>query len=146
MGCVYFDPAVMESMIKLKRSILERGFRTDTGLVVNLCSMVMNACFFIVDPRGKIFRCPAFVGREEFAVGDISDRGGEDFSSLDLWRRCMECPYVPLCGDGCSYAAYVRYGDAARLNCQNGFMEFMVRENLKLNYEFLKKRANSCAR
>jgi uncharacterized protein len=136
LGCVFSDPTIMKGIIDLRRATLERGFRADPGLGINICSMVMNNLSMVIDPLGRIYRCPAFVGREGFVVGDIDHPGEEDFTSLDLWKRCIECPYVPLCGDGCIYAAYLRFGDVSRLNCQREFMEFMVRENLKLNYKF----------
>ncbi len=140
MGCVFFEPSVMESMINLKKALLSKGFKTNTGLGVNLCSMVMNASVFIIDPQGKLYRCPGFVGHEEFIIGDIDHPGDEDFSSQDLWKRCIDCAYVPLCGDGCLYAAYIRYGDIKQLNCQKNFMEFMVKEHLKLNYKYSRKK------
>ena len=139
MGCAFFEPGVMESMVSLRRAVLSKGFKADPGLGVNLCSMVMNGSSFIIDPKGALFRCPAFVGVEDFRVGDIDHPGKEDFSSLDLWKRCIDCVYVPLCGDGCLHASYVRYGDLSRLNCRKDFMEYMVQENLKLNYEFSRK-------
>ncbi|MGQ9630154.1 MAG: radical SAM protein [bacterium] len=140
LGCVYSESGAIHRMVELRRAILERGFRTDGGMGVNLCSVVMNNAIFIVDPRGKLYKCPAFVGREEFEVGDIRGREERGFAGADLWRRCIDCPYVPLCGDGCLYAAYVRYGDATRLNCQRDYMEFVVRENLKMNYELSRRK------
>lgn len=139
LGCVFFEPAVMKSMIDLKKATLDRGFKANTGLGINLCSMVMSGSVFIIDPVGKLYRCPAFVGHEEYVVGNIDQPGREDFSAKDLWKRCSGCVYVPLCGDGCLYAAYIRYGDINRLNCQKSYMEYMVKEQLKLNYRHSKK-------
>jgi len=140
LGCVFSEPAVMRSMVGLKRAALERGFPTSIGLGVNLCSMAMGDTVLIIDPRGRLFRCPAFVGREGFSAGDIDHPGQEDFRPLELWRRCQDCPYVPLCGDGCLYAAYIRFGDLTRLNCQKDFMEYMVREHVKMNYTYGRRR------
>ena len=140
MGCVFFREDVMENLVKLRRIVLEKGFNASPGLGVNVCTMVMNPSFFAIDPQGILYRCPAFVGYTQFSVGDIYHYGEEDFSTKSLWKRCKDCSYVPLCGDGCLYAAYIRFGDPEKLNCQKSFMEYMVRENLKLNYEMGVKR------
>ena len=110
LGCVYFEQAVMQNMLRLRKAILERGFTTDPGVGMNLCGIMMNESFYTIDPLGKLYQCEALVGREQFSVGDIaSDRG--EFQPLNLWRRCIGCEYVPLCGDGCIHAALVRFGD-----------------------------------
>jgi sulfatase maturation enzyme AslB (radical SAM superfamily) len=71
----------------------------------------------------------------EFAVGDIATGEAAALGTPELWRRCAECAYSPLCGDGCMYGAYMRYGDPARLNCPKEYVEYVVRENLKSQYE-----------
>jgi len=82
------------------------------------------------------------VGHDEFAAGSIAtgETGGRaaagETAGQQLWQRCSDCPYVPLCGEGCQFGSYLRYGDISRLNCRKGFVEHMVRENLKLNYRF----------
>ena len=102
--------------------------------------MIMNDAIFTIDPLGKIYKCPALVGREQFAVGDI-DTGETRHAVPDgLWQRCCDCVYLPLCGVGCLYAAYVRFGDPLALNCQKDYLDTVVRENLKLNYLFSRKK------
>ncbi len=142
MGCVFFRDDVMENLVKLRRIVLEKGFKASPGLGVNVCTMVMSPSFFVIDPQGILYRCPAFVGYTQFSVGDIYHYGEEDFSTKSLWKRCKDCSYVPLCGDGCLYAAYIRFGDPEKLNCQKSFMEYMIRENLKINYEIGAKRTS----
>jgi len=139
MGCSYADSSVMEAVIELKKALLERGFNTRTGTGVVLCSMVINDSNFVIDPLGNIYRCPAFAGYKEFVAGHIDKPGEEDFSTVDLWKRCLNCVYAPVCGDGCLYISYVRFGDARRLNCQKAFIDYTVKENLKLNYTYRKK-------
>jgi uncharacterized protein len=141
LGCAFLEPEVMRGLVDLRRLVLQKGFRATPGVGVQLCAMVMSPSNIVIDPRGVIYRCPAFVGRGEFAAGHIDRPGEEDFSTLDLWRRCRDCPWVPLCGDGCPYAAYVRFGDHTRLSCQRELMEYAVRENLKMNYAFSHRRA-----
>jgi uncharacterized protein len=143
MACVFGDLTTAEHLVELRRLAMDRGFAVDPGVGVNACSMTANNAVFTIDPTGKIFKCPAFVGHDAFAVGSIDSGEAGDASRAEAagrsetgqpWRRCSGCVYVPLCGDGCQFGSYLRYGDPSRLNCRKEFVEHMVRENLKLNY------------
>ncbi len=138
--CVYSDPHTARRMVKLREAVMEKGFNPVPGIGPNLCDIVMNDAIFTVDPLGKIYKCPALVGYTDFEVGDIER--GETVRAVpeDLWKRCLDCTYLPLCGVGCLFSSYVRFGDALRLNCQREYVEYMVHENLKLNYRFSKKK------
>jgi len=138
MGCVYSDPKVAGRMVDLRRLTAQKGFPVDRGVGVNLCSVVANDSQFTVDPEGKLHKCPALVGYREFEVGSIWEGEKRKLVSGDLWERCIDCPYVPLCGDGCVYGAYLRFGELERLNCQKEYVEYLVEQNLKTDY--LKKR------
>ena len=142
MNCVYGEISTAERLVDLRRLALERGFAVDPGVGVNACAMTANSAVFTIDPTGKIFKCPAFVGHDEFAAGSIaagetgSGAAAGEVATQELWQRCSDCPYVPLCGEGCQFGSYLRYGDTSRLNCRKDFIEYMVRENLKLNYSY----------
>jgi uncharacterized protein len=142
-ACVYGRPETAREAVRLRRELLDRGFPTDPGVGIQMCGITLNGTHFTVDPVGLLFRCPAFVGHPEFSTGNIRDGEtsiGCGASGTDLWRRCADCAYVPLCADGCMYSAYIRYGDAHRLNCQREYVEFVVTENLKTEYEQTERR------
>jgi uncharacterized protein len=136
MNCVYAEPSTAAQLVQLRRLALEKGFPVDPGVGVNACGMTANSAVFTIDPTGKIFKCPALVGHPEFEAGSISTGETGGGAAEELWERCRDCPYVPLCGEGCQFGSYLRYGDPSRLNCRKEFIEYMVRENLKLNYLF----------
>jgi uncharacterized protein len=145
MNCIYGELSTAERLVQLRRMAMERGFPVDPGVGVNACGMTANSAVFTVDPTGKIFKCPAFVGHDEFAAGSIEtgEIAGPETADPEtggygeqLWQRCLDCPYVPLCGEGCQFGSYLRYGDISKLNCRKEFIEHMVREHLKLNYRY----------
>ena len=61
----------------------------------------------VVNVDGAIYKCPAFVGREGFNVGDLKV-GIVDIGAAynpDVWKReeCLECAYLPQCFGGCRF-------------------------------------------
>ena len=132
--CVYSRPGTAETMSTLRRELLNRGFATDPGIGVNICGITISGNHFTIDPQGKLYKCPALVGHEQFQVGDIKQGEVSQMGEKDLWRRCIDCENVPFCGDGCMYGAYIRYDDAMRLNCQREYVECLIVENLKTLY------------
>jgi uncharacterized protein len=131
--CAYAVNDTADSMIKLRKALIDNGFSTDEGIGVNICGITLNDTQFTVDPTGVLYKCPAFVGRREFAVGSL-DMGVDGSSPIELWRRCADCENVALCGDGCMYGSYIQYGDPKRLNCRMEYIDKVAAENLKFEY------------
>jgi uncharacterized protein len=134
LGCAYASPRIMKWMIDLRQAAVERGFRTDQGIGIQRCDMLSMPERFLIDPAGILYACAGFVGIEEYSSGTIQAEGTDRLRGKELWQQCRDCPYVPLCGDGCPFSAYVRFGDPLRLNCQKEFVEYTVRESLKQGY------------
>ena len=96
---------------------------------------------FTVNYDGSICKCPAFVGRQAFAIGTLRDGVGDyrEIYKLDMWKndRCIECEYLPLCFGGCRYMAYVR-GGSIDLDCKKPYLdaalETLIRQDLKYRH------------
>lgn len=87
---------------------LKWGFDPGFG-GVEPCSFV-NDWTFAVDPFGIVYKCPLWVGSEQYRVGTIRNRGSIDFDhayydqvTYDPCRipMCRDCIYLPKCGGGC---------------------------------------------
>ncbi|MBT3275947.1 MAG: radical SAM protein [Spirochaetales bacterium] len=133
LACAYSREGTGEAMVKLRKLLIDNRFKTDDSIGVNVCGITLDGLQITIDPVGKLYKCMAFVGREEFCVGTI-ETGDSGEVKKDLWRRCTSCENVALCGDGCIYGSYIKYGDTDRLNCQKDYMDYLVTENLKLEY------------
>ncbi|MBF0593111.1 MAG: radical SAM protein [Nitrospirae bacterium] len=73
--------------------------------------------FLAIGPTGEIYHCQRFCGKEEFSLGNVSNRP----SLSDIYNhsnaqkilhrqemvaeRCKECPYYQVCKGGCYYNA-----------------------------------------
>jgi uncharacterized protein len=143
--CRILSPESARLFIWLQEQALERGFEVGTGVAAHMCEMLMKRSSFIIDPRGELYRCGGLAGRAEFSAGRIDGTGTDAFLGRELWRRCGDCALVPVCGDGCPFGAYVRYGDPLRLVCEKESMEYVVRERLMQAYRRKKARAASGA-
>ena len=139
LACAYSDPDAIRRIVELRRIALEKGFKVDAGVGAHICDLLMKRTSFNIDPEGFLYRCAGFVGHPEYRCGSIHSEEKDRFLGMELWRRCSECPYVPLCGDGCILGAYVRFGDPLRLNCNKEYMEYLVMESLKVNYRHSRK-------
>lgn len=131
---------IPDAYLKMKRAIAEHGFRTTPGIGAVACAMTMSETAFIIDPLGKIYNCPPLVGREEFSIGDVwkgLNHKFVEFMTLDVWRNdtCLDCTYVPVCGSGCRYEAYLKEGDIYAPDCEKEFFEKAVPELIKFDYE-----------
>jgi uncharacterized protein len=133
MACDAMSLRTARQKLTLQRLALEREFNVDISIAPRQCSMVMKRSSFIIDPRGDLYRCAGLAGRREFLAGSINGKECDLFLGTELWRRCAQCPWVPICGDGCPFAAYLRYGDPFALFCPRRSVEYAVKESLKLS-------------
>lgn len=129
-GCLAFsDGSLAEDMLLLRNEAAKRGFRVLQGMQLHSCTLT-NGNGVVIDPTGKLFGCPAFVGYDDFVVGDIyqdtEDYRAIELMSLEPWKECYGCPYVPLCGGGCRYAAYVKHGDIRGTACEKHYFDTMT--------------------
>jgi len=143
LDCPPSSPETARRLIQLRRMALEKGYHVDVAVTTRTCAMTMRRSHFIVDPDGDLYRCGGFAGRKEFGHGTIRGEREDRFLGSQRWRRCLECAYAPLCGDGCPFGAYLRFGDPSALDCAKPVMEEMVRESLKLSYMNRKSKAGT---
>jgi uncharacterized protein len=143
MACDAMSLRTARQKLTLQRLALEKGFNVDISVVPRQCQMVMRRSSFIIDPRGDLYRCAGLAGRREFLAGSIHGEECDLFLGTELWRRCAHCAWVPVCGDGCPFSAYLRYGDPFALFCSRRSIEYAVKESLKLSYRRKKEKART---
>ncbi len=109
-------------LLRAAYDALNAGFDSELCLNTSTC-MASRQNSFAIDPVGNIYKCLNFagLGMTEYAVGNIHksflDQSNNDYISLELWRKCKDCPYVFVCGGGCRFDAYVEKKDPFALSC-----------------------------
>ncbi len=137
-GCASLDEQwLVETSLFLREEILKRGFYTPK-VGPSVC-MVESQNDMVVNWDGAIFKCPAFLGWEGMAVGDL-ENGIGDYSvshNLMVWKKdeCFDCAYLPLCFGGCRFLTMLRDGRIDDVDCRRKFLdetlEALVRQDLK---------------
>lgn len=131
------EPWLAEASILLREATLQRGYRT--GKITPTACMVECKDKLVVNHDGSIYKCPGFIGREQFKVGDLNS-GIKDYRashSLDNWKNamCLECEYLPLCFGGCRYLKLIRDGNMNEVDCKRPYLdavlEHLVMQDIK---------------
>ncbi|MFC1715883.1 radical SAM protein [Candidatus Poribacteria bacterium] len=127
----------MENLLPLTWDAYRRGFRTENEIKFTICSMNLDGTAAVIDPLGRIYTCPAFVGREGFQAGDVkheelSDKHRE-FMDMPVPDDCWKCAYMPMCGAGCRHFSHTKYGDMSQTHCEKEFIQKAVAESLRMN-------------
>jgi uncharacterized protein len=125
-GCTSInEPWIGEAAAFLREEILKRGY--NTLKIAPMTCMVERADSYVVNFDGGIYKCPGFLGKKGFEVGDVRT-GVMDYAStykLGNWKNeaCMACEYLPLCFGGCRYMSYIRDGNTDTVDCQKAYLD-----------------------
>ena len=141
-SCQHFD--IWPKIFNILKEIRRKGFKTRQGLRMEFCKMINSESDVFIDPLGDIYKCPAVVGKKEFKVGNIYEGFNYEYIKImteDIWKKCYPCPYLPICGGGCRYNAYLKTGNFFGIACEKQYWKNIFPEIIKLEYERLVKKA-----
>ena len=125
-GCTSInEPWIGEAAAFLREEILKRGY--NTLKIAPITCMVEKTDSYVVNFDGGIYKCPGFIGKKGFEVGDVQT-GVMDYASsykLGIWKNqeCIECEYLPLCFGGCRYMSFIRDGNIDTKDCQKAYLD-----------------------
>jgi len=139
-GCTFSETKVSD-MLWLRNEVAQRGFKDKSeGIVLGPCCATYEHTY-AVDPWGKIYKCPALVGREEFITGDLDDDDEDNyqntrFMTVDLWTDpfCQPCAYRPICGGGCRASSVTQSDSFEKPACEKPYFENVALELVKHAY------------
>jgi uncharacterized protein len=118
-----------DAMTFLREETRRHGFPTADGVHMGPCE-VYRRHSHTIGPDGSLYACPGFTGEFALAVGHIDGRrdvshaaAARRLDRLAPWRRCGDCPFIPVCGGGCAVAAHAELGDMDAPSCHKRSLE-----------------------
>jgi len=131
------DPWLINAGNHLREEILKRGYFTPPVAPI-VCMLELDNAF-VINFDGRIYKCPAFIGRDKFCIGDLQTgtKGSLDSYKTGIWKNkeCIECKYLPLCFGGCTYMSFVKNGHTGAMDCRKDYfdasLETMVKQDIK---------------
>ena len=139
------EPWIIEAAALLREEIMKRGYKTPK--MAPIFCMIENKDAYVVNFDGVLYKCPAFIGQEGFAVGDLKT-GIKDYTDsykLGIWKNeeCAECEYLPFCFGGCRYMSLVRDGSVDILDCKRDFLDESLEAMVKQDVTYRMKAEQS---
>ncbi|HSR37047.1 MAG TPA: geopeptide radical SAM maturase, partial [Desulfurivibrionaceae bacterium] len=133
-GCLKSsEPWLMEAHLYLREETLRRGFAV-LPPTMGIC-MVEMANDLVVNWDGSLYKCPAFMGWPELAVGTLATGVGDyrDSHRLALWQNddCLACPYLPICFGGCRLLPMLEHGAIDQVDCRREFYDACLEEMVR---------------
>ena len=127
-NCSFLD----EKMAFLREETSRHGLPASTGVPGGPCH-VHHANAHTVGPDGSLYACPGFTGELGLSTGHINghsdswrESNKKKFDTLDPWKECGDCAYMPTCAGGCLTASYAQLGDVNTPTCHKPTFESAV--------------------
>jgi len=125
-GCATCEePWLAEAEMTLREELTRRGFSVPKPRPFSC--MIELASDLAVDADGTCYKCPAFMGHEGYAVGNLIDglAGMTPAYGRDVWKReeCLDCACLPLCFGGCRYMKLAGTGAVGTVSCQREYLD-----------------------
>ena len=102
--------------------------------------MIDSAHSYVVNYDGVLYKCPTFIGRDGYEIGDLKKgvRETGDIYRPGIWNNetCPECEYLPVCFGGCRYMTFIQDGSLDRIDCQKAFFDACLETLVKQDIEY----------
>jgi uncharacterized protein len=140
-------PVDVVMLTRLSKMAHDMGFKTNPIYIHNFvegCSAISDN-FFVVDPRGNVFKCIAAPNYTEHQLGTLNEDGdltNINYDAYCAWtlrdplliEECKECKFAPICGGGCALAAYAKHGSLLAPGCEEKELGEILRTFIMLRY------------
>lgn len=135
------EPWQMEASLQLRGEILKKGWSTPKPKLADCMVEFENDLVVALD--GSLYKCPAFMGRDDMKIGSLAG-GIEDYRkshNLDVWKNgtCLECSYLPLCFGGCRFMQRMRSGAIDGVDCRKEYFDAVLERVVRQDIEFRRK-------
>ena len=117
------------------------GYNIPSFFTLGPC-MFFSSHGFVIAPNGEIYKCLDMVGVPKQIVGYVS----KPIHYKDLYynivldeqvKFCLntDCPYVPICGNGCVLESWLKYNKYNKICCKRQFLDTLHKNLLSIKYK-----------
>ena len=134
-ACTWSD-ARPEVQLALGDAVRAFGYRPHDHLELGPCA-IHQINHFSIGAEGLVYKCPGFVGKPEWATGNVRDGVSQRHRQLNRLantRECGGCGYRPACAGGCMAIQWVAAGAPEGVNCEKSYFDTVGVDVLKRNY------------
>jgi len=138
-GCISInEPWILEAERLLRGEILKRGYMAPK--IGPLLCAIEHRDQFVVNWNGDLYKCPGFLGHEQFVIGNVQTEVREysETYKLDIWKGepCLSCEYLPMCFGGCRYWTFLRNGKIDTIDCKKPYLDAQLETLVKQDIEY----------
>jgi radical SAM protein with 4Fe4S-binding SPASM domain len=123
--------------VAMQDEILRRGFHANRINAVGPCEFHDHHSFAI-DPSGVIYKCPGFLGHEQWGIGHVTSGLKQELYDRMLratpQTSCTGCSHRPNCGGGCLAIEWIKTGSPEGVNCDKPYFERVKEEAVVRNF------------
>ncbi|PVU70521.1 radical SAM/SPASM domain-containing protein [Sulfolobus sp. SCGC AB-777_L09] len=124
-----------EILVKVWEIAKEEGFGIPQDVFrLGLCVVHFDEDI-VVDPGGRVYPCWAFTGNPLYVKGYLTENGEVIFYNkklsgqhvLNLWKKCTDCQYMPLCLGGCRFFSVLNGKGFDGIDCRKKVYEDLMK-------------------
>jgi uncharacterized protein len=126
-GSCTWSGSAPEVMLALSDEVRRAGYDPGDLMAIGPCALHWKHSF-TVDPEGRVYKCPGFLGNPGWAIGDVAVGLDGRHQALDdelqrVQGGCQGCAHRPNCSGGCVAAEWINQGRAEGVGCEGGYFE-----------------------
>ena len=118
----------------------EKGYNIPSFHTLGPC-MYHSANGYVITPEGNLYKCLDMVGIKEHISGNIENPIWNNTyyyktvcSSQIKYCLKTDCPYVPICSNGCILEAWLKHGSSQKICCKRRFLDKVTSKLLITKY------------
>jgi len=128
----------MQAISNLWEVCAQHGFRIFGAMPIEGACEHKSINTYTVDPIGRLYECPGFVGIDEFCIGNVGENMPSSRTRSGLincpWLECIECAYLPICQGGCRMCNYVTKNEIKTRYCKQHFFKHSYPSFIRAKY------------
>lgn len=140
------DVELANNYVELWRKAKEVGYSVPPFYTLGPC-MYFSANGYVITPSGDLYKCLNMVDVKEHICGNIANPVHNNNHYYDTilssqLSYCLntDCPYVPICSNGCILESWLKHGNTQTVCCKRDFMDIVNRGLISMKFNNKKEK------